>query len=76
MCNHLRTELQHKVIRLTDEGKPDSFVLKLKLKCLDCITYFTFRTPKMGLLPDEPTTGFDKSELRVPLTAPDPVTNN
>lgn len=76
MCEHTNIQLMHKILRLTGEGKPDNFRLEIKLKCIDCNMFFNFKTIKMGVLQDQPTTGFDRSELRVPLDVPNSAKDN
>ena len=66
MCKHNTTELEHKVIHL-DDGKS---MLEIKLICTECKGLFCFITNKMGVSFLAPTTGFDRTELRVPLIAP------
>ena len=76
MCKHERTELTHRVIRLTNEEKPDEYRLELKLRCRDCCAQFLFKTKELGLLNDQPTTGIDRKELRIPLEILNPISSN
>ena len=71
MCSHKKTELLSKVTSLTDDkGRVTGWQLDIKLQCVDCKSFFLFKTDKVGVLFDQPAASADKEELRIPLTAP------
>lgn len=75
-CKHDRTEIQHKVVRTTTPNEGDFFFLDLKLKCLDCYSFFGFHTRSIGLSYLEPMSSADGHEIRIPLKYPEPEKNN
>lgn len=76
-CAHERCDARVEVVRLTEHqgGPVTGFRADVRVWCADCDEPFEFLGPlPVGVLPDQPTTGVFRTELRVPLrpaSAPD-----
>jgi hypothetical protein len=77
MCYHNNFHTTSTITRIVDDGFVVSeFRLDIKVHCVECGLPFEFVGPPCGISDIEPTTSYDRKELRMPIKASsDPVDN-